>query len=433
MKTELAVLIVAAVLSMRASVWAQETAFTYQGHITDNGTNFAGTGLFKFALVTSTNFNHQATATAVMGGVSPNEFVSQCNVINGGSGYTTAPAVTFSGGGGSGATATANVSGGAATTPLTVLTPGSGYTSAPTVTMAPPPPNISYTTYWSNDGTSSQGSEPTAAVSVSVTNGLFTVVLGDTTLANMTAIDTSLFAQLNLQLRIWFNDGVNGFATLNPPQNLTPTPYAIQAMSAKSASNLLGNVSSSQLSGPLTLNQLPSAVVTNSASGVNLSGTFSGDGSGLYNTVTAWNYAAGYDYTTHTITTGDVFQGILFNTSAVTGWNYDVGSGIFACNQTGTYLVQYDAEVETTANTSTTISLRILANGTVETPGSQSSVTTAVANQILSVSKSVIVNLNSGNTLQFQFTGNNTSAELVAGKGEGTQKPSICCTIIRIR
>ena len=36
--------------------------------------------------------------------------------------------------------------------------------------------------YWSNDGTSTEGSEPTAAVSLTVTKGLYSVLLG----ANMT-------------------------------------------------------------------------------------------------------------------------------------------------------------------------------------------------------------------------------------------------------
>ena len=36
---------------------AQSTVFTYQGRVLDNGTNFNGPGEFKFALVTSTNFN----------------------------------------------------------------------------------------------------------------------------------------------------------------------------------------------------------------------------------------------------------------------------------------------------------------------------------------------------------------------------------------
>src|SRR5712692_4781169 len=129
-------------LCFNSTARAQNTVFTYQGRVTDNGTNFTGTGQFKFALVTGTNSAQQATAVANMGGVSPNEFVSSVTVVNGGSGYTNPSAVTFSGGGGSGATARANVSGGAVTS-IAVLTPGSGYSSAPAVTVAPPPPNIS--------------------------------------------------------------------------------------------------------------------------------------------------------------------------------------------------------------------------------------------------------------------------------------------------
>ncbi len=53
-------------------------------------------------------------------------------VDDGGSGYTSAPTVSFSGGGGSGATATATVSNGVVTA-VTITDAGSGYTSAPTV------------------------------------------------------------------------------------------------------------------------------------------------------------------------------------------------------------------------------------------------------------------------------------------------------------
>jgi hypothetical protein len=221
---------------------AQDTTFTYQGHVTVNGTSFNGTGLFKFALVTSTNTSSQATATAHLTG----GFVTSVSVDFGGSGYATAPTVTFSGGGGSGAAATATVSGGAVTA-ITVNNAGSGYTSAPAVTIAPPPDNISFVTFWSNDDTSVNGSEPAAAVSLGVSNGLFTVVLGDTSVPNMTAMDASLFAQPNLQLRIWFNDGVNGSVALRPVQNLTPAPYAIQALNANNANDLLGELSAAQL------------------------------------------------------------------------------------------------------------------------------------------------------------------------------------------
>jgi hypothetical protein len=206
---------------------AQPTEFTYQGRVMDHGTNFSGSGQFQFALVTSLNANQTATAEASppSGG-----FITVITVLSAGNGYTTAPAVTIAGGGGSGATAKATISGGAVTA-ITVNNPGSGYSSTPTVTVAAPPPDVTYTTYWSNDGTSVNGSEPTASLMVGVTNGLFVVVLGDITIPGMSYMDASLFTQPGLQLRIWFNDGVNGFAALSPLQNLTATPYADVATS----------------------------------------------------------------------------------------------------------------------------------------------------------------------------------------------------------
>jgi len=255
------------------SVFAQDTLFTYQGRIQDGGTNFTGAGLFQFALVTSSNANQTATAVAT----NPvSTFITTINVTFGGSGYVTAPAVTIFGGGGSNATATATISGGVVT--AITINPGGngyGYTNAPTVTVAPPPADITYVTYWSNDGTSSAGGEPSAEVSVGVTNGLFTVVLGDTTIPNMAAISAALFNQPNLQLLIWFNDGVKGFAALSPAQNLTPAPYAAFA---GSASNLLGNLPATQLSGTLTNSALP---VSPEFSGTVSAESFSGSGTNL--------------------------------------------------------------------------------------------------------------------------------------------------------
>lgn len=72
-----------------------------------------------------------AAATAVLTA----KFVSSIAVTAGGSGYTSTPTVEISGGGGSGATATATVTGGAVTA-ITVTTTGTGYTSAPTVAIA---------------------------------------------------------------------------------------------------------------------------------------------------------------------------------------------------------------------------------------------------------------------------------------------------------
>ena len=132
----------------------------YQGRVAVGTVNFDGAGQFKFALVSAgVNSGVQATATAVRTGA----FITSVAVNNGGAGYTVAPAVSISGGGGSGATAQAIVSGGIVTA-INVVSAGSGYTSTPTVNIAAPPANFVSTTYWSNDGSSTAGSEPTAAV-----------------------------------------------------------------------------------------------------------------------------------------------------------------------------------------------------------------------------------------------------------------------------
>ncbi|HLJ94553.1 MAG TPA: hypothetical protein VKU02_15300, partial [Gemmataceae bacterium] len=73
-----------------------------------------------------------ATATATL---AASGGVYTINITNGGSGYTSAPGVSFSGGGGSGATATATISGGKVSA-ITINLHGSGYTSAPTVNFS---------------------------------------------------------------------------------------------------------------------------------------------------------------------------------------------------------------------------------------------------------------------------------------------------------
>jgi formylglycine-generating enzyme required for sulfatase activity len=278
----LALTLLAAFNAQLSTARAQNTTFTYQGRVLDNGSAFTGTGQFQFALVYPSP-NQQAVATPIMGGLPPFEYVNGFTIGPFGFGYLAAPAVTITGGGGSGAVATANLLGSSVTS-LTIISPGSGYSSAPTVTIAPPP--ISYLTYWSNDGTSVNGSEPATNVTVAVTNGLFTVVLGDTTISNMAAIPVSVFNQPNLQLQIWFNDGTHGFAALNPPQPLTPTPYAVYANTASNANyattagsaasvaaaNITGTISvaATNITGTIPTAELPASIITNGATGVNI-------------------------------------------------------------------------------------------------------------------------------------------------------------------
>jgi hypothetical protein len=93
----------------------------------------------------------------------------------------------------------------------------------------------------------------------------------------MAAINASVFTSPNLQLRIWFSDGVNGFAALSPVQNVTPTPYAAFA---NNASNVLGSIPATQLTGTVASSQLPASPVF---SGTVSANNFAGNGGGLNN------------------------------------------------------------------------------------------------------------------------------------------------------
>lgn len=85
------------------------------------------------------------------------------------------------------------------------------------------------TSYWSNDGTSSAGSEPTAAVAVNVRRGIYSVLLGDTSVPNMSTIPASVFNNMDVRLRVWFNDGTKGWQRLSPDQRIAAVGYAMTA------------------------------------------------------------------------------------------------------------------------------------------------------------------------------------------------------------
>ena len=97
------------------------------------------------------------------------------------------------------------------------------------------------TSYWSNDGTSTTGNEPTTAVALTVAKGLYSVQLGDTTLPNMTAIPATVFANPDVRLRAWFNDGTNGSQLLSPDQRIAAVGYALMAGALQSGTELDAN------------------------------------------------------------------------------------------------------------------------------------------------------------------------------------------------
>ena len=202
---------------------------TYQGKVQVAGTNFTGTGQFKFALVDAgSNAVRQATATAVVN----SGFVTGINVTDGGSGYPTAPQVQITDSTGSGAAATVTIADGVVTA-ISIQNAGAGYSASPTVRIEPPPAQIVYRTLWSHDGLAVNGAEPGTFISVPVQDGIFTVILGDTNVANMTPLTAAVFANTGLHLRIWFNDGAQGFAQLTPDQPLTSVAFAMRAQVAE--------------------------------------------------------------------------------------------------------------------------------------------------------------------------------------------------------
>ena len=270
----------------------------YQGRVAVGGTNFNGTGQFKFALVDG-GYNLNQTATAFASG--DGNTIVHISVTNAGSGYTTTPIVTISapdvpgGGGGGGftpvqATAVAYLNGatpggggggggnpgnpalGGIVTSIVITNPGAGYSfnAIHTVTIASPPANLVTTTLWSNDGTSNAGGEPTAAVALPVTNGLYAVALGDTALANMTTVPASVFATdgpfppgpfiggpKDIRLRVWFDDGVHGFQQLTPDQPMNSAPFAYLAGNVQD-----GAITSAKIqSGAVALNHIAEGAV----------------------------------------------------------------------------------------------------------------------------------------------------------------------------
>ena len=121
--------------SLVGDTWSNlDTAFTATGStFTQYIAGTVGPNGYRLA---ATPVPAQAYATAQLG----NDFVIGATVTSGGSGYTTSPAVSITGGGGSGAQAVAVVSNGVVIA-VNIMDAGYGYTNAPSIILAPPPAN----------------------------------------------------------------------------------------------------------------------------------------------------------------------------------------------------------------------------------------------------------------------------------------------------
>ena len=118
--------------------------------------------------------------------------------------------------------------------------------------------DLTFTLYAANTGGVSVAG-PVTNTATAVTNGLFTSMIDFGNVFDGNALWLAIGVQTN---------GGTNFTILVPRQPLTPVPYAITA---------------SNVTGPVVLAQLPAAVVTNGATGLNLIGSFSGNGTGLTN------------------------------------------------------------------------------------------------------------------------------------------------------
>jgi len=153
------------------------------------------------ATITSTTTRPTATSLISQGAVTGVTFSAGSAGITT-AGYTTAPTVTFSGGGGSGATARAIINANGQVIGFTITSGGSGYTSAPTITISPPGDDIYTGTYTINGITAITGSSPSYLRSlviisntpqVSISPGGTTGIPALVTLADLTTLALAAF------------------------------------------------------------------------------------------------------------------------------------------------------------------------------------------------------------------------------------------------
>lgn len=192
-----------------------------------------------------------------------------------------------------------------------------------------------------NPGTLIIGPETNSAVVVA--NGLFTIQLD---------FGQGIFTGPDRWLQIAVRtNGVGSFTNLSPRQHLTPVPYAIFA---NTASNLLGSVAATQLSG--TLPSSAFAGYTNTVAltnGANLfNGTFSGSGTNLANlnasqltggtvadarlstNVALLNGTQTFSGANAFTNFGNSFRGSFFGNGLV-GWLVPSGANVQAVSDTG--------------------------------------------------------------------------------------------------
>lgn len=104
-----------------------------------------------------------------------------------------------------------------------ILVNGTRYSGSAQLKFAILDPD-SGTNVWSSSADANSDGIPDSAVTLTVADGVYSVRLGA---SPMNALPAGIFADGNLKLRVWFDDGTHGFQELSPNQELTSVPYAM--------------------------------------------------------------------------------------------------------------------------------------------------------------------------------------------------------------
>jgi fibronectin-binding autotransporter adhesin len=312
----------------------------------------------------------QATAVALLGlSQASINALTTANGFYAGTGYTLAPVITVTGGGGTGAEIVATVSNGNITA-LTLLNGGQGYTSAPTITIAPPNTTGNTATATANATNfiftgievTNAGSGYTSDPTVTVTGGS-----GITATSNISSIVMTTSSSIGGAGNLIVNPAITGGGTLTKvgtgtvTYNGTNTYTGTTAVAAGTltvgttgtlaASSAALNVSNAN-TGAGTAVVLNLSTVANTTTG-SLSGTVAAASSGT-NTATINTGGAGLTFTVNQTTSGG-YAGVI------------AGAGNFALGSSSTATLTLSG-----ANTytgSTTVNAGTLTAGVVSVAG----------------------------------------------------------------
>jgi len=205
--------------------------------ITDGGLGYSGAPTISFIGANTTGATANASITL--------SFVSSFNIVSGGSGYTTPPAVKITGAG-SGATAIASISNGQVTS-INVVTQGSGYATAPVVSITP---STGVFIQFSSTGTLPSplvaGTTYIAQPPLNAAGGTFSVVDQFFNPVNITSNGTGTFyVQLSRSFSIGFNNQWEGtFSGLTNGQLVQfGSDYLLPTLSPASSSGYIALIS----------------------------------------------------------------------------------------------------------------------------------------------------------------------------------------------